>query len=627
MPLWHLQNGAGRYLDPRDIAVDDAGVIWVSQRGSYTSINSSVASVLRFGLDGTFLGSDQFICPGCVFSAAESVDVLPNGEVMVVGQGGQGGAVARYAPDGTRLMLAFTSTHFIDVHHDESGGVYARTPWVETIHRIDPIDGSTLWSRPGNVLVGLGDGVLVGSGVEVSSHDGSGALRWTRALSATPSSFLGYGRHEPGGATFLVREYQATGDCRVAPALVTLDDSGNVIKRRRACEASGPTRARGIDVRPGVGVLVDLDSALVARDPDGNVRWHLEGCAFCPPYAVGSVHHTPAILTADGGAWALRGAIAPGGSWLRASRIVRLDAAGAVALEVPIVDDLANSEAARLLEIPDGVIVLTTRPGSASVRWQRVQTDGSGSSGAITVPPTARSVRFQDAAVRADGGFTVAIRHTSGELCFNVCPPVYWLAVNIARDGSESWRFEPGTADTPMVVDDDGGVYIMSYDFTEGVAALQHVSAEGTPNRRFPIRGYATSAWDTQIHGPVDGRLLINRHGLLASVRLDGTGLVRRTGFPAVLAVAGRRTLILDYSDMSTVSLVDPATLVTIETLQAVGSGQAPSPDIGRWSLLANGLVYGVKSLLGPDDIYRATLARFDTGVSEPRPLFADGFE
>lgn len=58
-----------------------------------------------------------------------------------------------------------------------------------------------------------------------------------------------------------------------------------------------------LDVRPGVGVLVRTDKRLAAYSPQGELRWQASIDCDGVPY----LKRERAVLTPDGGAWALLG--------------------------------------------------------------------------------------------------------------------------------------------------------------------------------------------------------------------------------------------------------------------------------------------------------------------------------
>src|SRR5690606_24170498 len=129
--------------------LDQMGVIWVASQGPL--VGQQGAAVLRFGLDGTFLSSDYYLCDSCVTSTARALDLQEDGHVYATGSPG---FLGRYAPSGNREFVADFASGGSGLHldHDQQGAIYALVrssgdPEQE-VRRLDPDNGNELWARP-----------------------------------------------------------------------------------------------------------------------------------------------------------------------------------------------------------------------------------------------------------------------------------------------------------------------------------------------------------------------------------------------------------------------------------------------------------------------------------------------
>src|SRR3546814_6691017 len=116
--------------------------------------------------------------------------------------------------------------------------------------------------------------------------------------------------------------------CGLSPRLLSLDASGDEIVLAQPCLMPSSTFLGSVDAVPGVGVLVAAWNTLAAYSPDGVLRWSAATCEWCV-----DSEWMRAVLTADGGAWAITYAPLDVGYELK-----RHDPEGFVILSVPVTD-------------------------------------------------------------------------------------------------------------------------------------------------------------------------------------------------------------------------------------------------------------------------------------------------
>jgi len=631
--LWTVRNGDdGRYFGANDFLVDAHGVVWVASRGGLIGGGSNEAAVLRFRLDGSRAGEDYFLCSQCIANLTLGVAVLAAGDVIAVGGAGTGqpGFVARYAPDGTRryVNVGAPGVNYLEVVVDAQDRVYARSEEPPTIHRLDADDGHALWSRAGTTIAALPGGVLTttfeGPGnnqLNAIAYDPAGARTWTGSL-AVGSASAGAALADATGVTVPVQDWQPP-RCK-SPSLVRLDNTGAVVGSRQACITPGATYTQAISARADVGVLSDLQSGLVAHTPAGVETWRMPVCDACNVGASGTVHRTPAVLRADGGARAVRGTI--GTYWpATAEALERIDAAGNVVAATPLVASGVSSQRVRLLDsAPDAWVLL---PGNGRVDWQRVDNEGVViASGGIELPSGAFVTWVADARRTSDGGVTIALQHTVSEICFDPCFPVYSVVLRVKSHGDLAWIHEAPEPDGALLADDDGGAFHVHSDGTFSNNEMEHIDGNGNVGASIPLPGVLGGY--LQLAGPFGGRLLIASPTSIYAINRDGSELVARAGPASLLAGRADGVLIRDYAraDLEA-EWLDPSTLQTLAELDLASATDASPYAVGAWTALDSGEVYGLKNVMAADDQVRATVMRFTAPGGTSGWLFADGFE
>lgn len=628
--VWTVSNGGGRYFSGNDFAVDASDVIWVASRGGETG-NSNVAAVLRFRLDGVRLGEDLFLCGTCVYNATLGIGLLSGGDVVAVGAG-QLGFVARYAPDGTRRYLKFgePGVNHGDVVVDGQDRVYARSESpTYSLRRLDPEDGNVLWTRPGETLAAMPDGIVTtlvegpnNSQRTAVAYDAAGDRVWARVLASGNSDRIGAALADAGGVSLLLLTWLADQQCGRSPAVVRLDLAGMIVGMRKACATPGSTYARAVHAVKTVGVLSDLQSGLVAHTPSGKETWRLPVCNGCDPYGPATVHRTPAKLRADGGAWAVRGTITSYSPTAQA--IERLDALGRVVAAAPLmVTGIPNSSVV-LINSPDHAWALM--PQSGRLSWQRVANDGTVvANGSALLPIYAAYVSIADAKPNADGGFTVALRHSPGQICTNRCPPVYSVFLRTRPDGTEAWRHQPSLINGTGIVDRGGGAWHVRRDDASN-NEMQHISGEGMLAVPIALPGLVGQA--LKLAGPFRNRMFISTSNALFGVDTDGANLTTRSGEMALLGADAGGVLVREYFRHELeAQWLDPATLQSVNEFDLPSFTDTSTYSPGVWTVVDGAIAYGIKGVIGEDDLTRATLMRFNLPGASADVLFADGFE
>lgn len=652
--LWTVNSGDdNRYFDANDLAVDAVGVIWAVGRGGALG-DSNVASVLRFAQDGTRLSADTFLCAGCVASFGNSVDVLPDGDVVVAGASGtnQSGFFARYDATGQRQLLVEIEigARYKMVTHDADGNVYVLAETgagAETseVRRLDASTGAVLWTQNALDLVALTNGVAINrtstNAIEAVALDANGNVQWTHPLAHSAKALVSRGYRQAQRIEWLVQgDVAASTDCGTAPRLVSLDLAGGNVSERESCRMPAETRVRTIDAMSDVGVLVNLGYRLVAIAPDGEPRWQSETCALCVA-GIGYTRWDNAILSSDGGAWAVEATQQSegiGAAWSMA--IQRFDADGNLVSSTPFA--MASQywpNGVALVATPLQVIAMQPRFSpdlGGRVIWQRTRSDGSVAEVRDYAMPDSD---FEIAAVRdmADGGVSLMVR--SFVWCMVGCNPQYVSVLRLGSDGEELWRYTFAPDSFPAVAlnaDGSASAVLPSYSGnslphfrkidTNGLASadieLTGVTPSTTP-QRLSVAGVGQHLLRTDGGFPFHQDLwLIDPNGqVLASRSIDTYRTPTLTSSPF-------GDLFADWTaGAADAELFDRDSLDT-RVLFRFGNGSDPGSVPQSWRIADDGSVYAATAVYRQNGLRQATVARFSVpGSAATNLVFRDGFD
>lgn len=361
-----------------------------------------------------------------------------------------------------------------------------------------------------------------------------------------------------------------------------------------------------LDARTGAGALVGADDRLVALAPDGTVRWIASRCPGC-----GSSHWTHAILTDDGGAWALESAQESG-----TQRLVRLDAEGRLERSVPLEVALHPlHERHPLFGDSDHAIVLDGI--GHAVRWQRVDL-ASGQVEARTIVLSEGSFfRLADARPLPDGGVSVAFGSSCGDI--PVCPPPP-LAYSIARLDSEGallWHVAGGGA---AALDSQGGAHIIATGLDDS-KYLRRVTPAGEVRPGILLQGleYADRWPRVFVHGPHAGILALRVTSqphvtTFWSIDLAGHVLAtRRFDEDAYVLDDSPLGLVVRAFDTgpAVAQWLDPASLETRAYFHVLHEEAEGPAGFGAARLLRDGTLYGAIAVPGTGEVPDTVLARF----------------
>lgn len=630
--LWSVRNrDENRYLQPRDMLVDDAGVIWVASKGSLVDDSSRVAAVLRYDVQGTFLSGDYYRCKICVANSAEGLEQLANGDVVAVGtfEGGSGenrfGFFARYGADGQRELLIDTELYvgYLDVASDQDGALYVfakKFPQSE-VRRIDPDSGAVSWAVPAQDFVAAAHGIVVrrseAPGISVHGYDAAGTSLWDRVLVTEPGSVVSRGQRVDDRVEFLLQTHIAEPDCGLAPLLLSLDASGDETVLARPCLMPSSTFLNSVDALPGVGVLVAAWNQLAAYAPDGELRWSALTCEWCVDSG-----WERAVLTPDGGAWAIEYSWQGGGYGLK-----RLDSEGFVLLSVSVTFD---SGPYSLFATNERAIIV--QGDWHTVKWQRIDLDSGVLETRSHVLPGG-TFQFEFARLLADGGVTAALGPTSCDL---TCPPFphTYIVVKLAADGSLEWWTPQGVGFVGL--DGAGGANVIASNDPDSLQ-LRRVTPDGDV---LPDIALPTEIRNPRgVYGPHAGRLLLVWYNdpdytTFTSLDLDGNVLANRD--------LSRSTMVLDDSPLGLLATtepfnatsaqwIDPVSLETRARFRFAVAGATDEsthfyPD--SWHLLADGSVYGADAHFNAWRLTEPRLARFSSPGFVPTELiYRNGFD
>ncbi len=650
--MWAVNNGDDdRYFNASDFAVDALGVIWVAGSGGSLG-NSNVASVLRFAQDGARLSADTFLCADCVASLANSVDVLPDGDIVVGGASGsnQPGFFARYDATGQRQLLVDSeeNARYQYLTHDALGRVYVL---VETgtelseVRRLDASTGAVLWATEALDIVALDDGVAISrastSTIEAIALDANGNVQWTHPLASSAEAVVSRGYRQGQRIEWLVQgDAAANTDCGTAPRLVSLDLTGGNASDRESCRMPAETRAQTIDAMAEVGVLVNLGYRLAAIAADGRPRWQIETCALCIA-GIGYTRWDNAILSSDGGAWAVEATQQTAGitaAWSMA--IQRFDANGNLVASTPFSSASQYwPNGVELIDTPEQVIALQPRFSpelGGRVVWQRSRADGSVDEVHDYPMPDSD---FEIAAVRgmADGGVTLMVR--SFVWCMVGCNPQYVSILRLGSDGEELWRYTFTPDSFPAVAlnaDGSASAVLPSYS-GNSLPHFRKIDTNGLASADIELTGVTPSTTPQQLSVAGSGRHLLRtdggfpHHQDLWLIDANGQVLTSRsidTYRTPTLTSSPFGDLFADWNaGAADAELFDRDSLDT-RVLFRFGSGSDPGSVPQLWRVADDGSVYAATAVYRQSGLRQAAVARFSVpGSAATNLIFRDGFD
>lgn len=604
---------SGYYFSRGDLAVT-ADTIWFATTNG-GSFDDPSATLTRLDFDGKPLSSEVSSCHGCGGVEWTDLDASDNGPVFAVGNRRGRGFLQRYDAGGNPLSWsASEEAHgYSRLGHDGGGATYVLAGDMMqgyVVKRVDAGSGATLWSVPANDFVARASGVATirktPAGVEAAAFDMAGMPLWSRPLTVSDGGgFPAWSRPAYLGdeIELLVRDLASSDDpCATYPRLVRIDDAGTTTRFPLPCRPLPlPIAIGGLDARPGVGVLVNTFAQLVAFTPDGDLRWQVETCPWCSGYWGASLW-VAAILSADGGAWAVR--------WDRPSvalpdgqtRVQRFDASGTVVFDIASTAAAADNVQFRMLPGADDVVVL--RGDAARVlTWQRIGEDGSDrGSQRYAIPDD--SYQIQDARRLPDGGTSVLAQGYG--YCSVGCPPFFTTVLRLAADGTLLWRYQFPELYAPEVtaaLAADGRVaaVLPANPNIKDSLRMRMIDAHGNAGDDVSLTEVDLNVRSMHLLAAPDGRWLLSTYtddGEMSYWLLDDSGHVgieRRNGpfaYQLQATAAGYLATESTSANTSGAVLLDPITLAASARPYS-GSGRGPN----RWFLVDDGSLYGAIAL------------------------------
>jgi hypothetical protein len=362
-----------------------------------------------------------------------------------------------------------------------------------------------------------------------------------------------------------------------------------------------PIEIGDLDARPGVGVLVNAFAQLAAFTPDGDLRWQIETCPWCSGYWGASLW-VAAILSADGGAWAVRwdrpSAALPDGQ----TQVQRFDASGTTVFD--IASTAAAGDNAQFRVLPGAGDVVVLRGGGREVlTWQRIGEDGSDRGSRRHAIPD-DSYHIKDARRLPDGGTSVLAQGYG--YCGVGCPPFYTTVLRLAADGTLLWRYQFPELYAPevtaaMAADGRVAAVLPANPNINSPLRMRMIDAHGNASDDVPLTEVDFNVDSGHLLAAPDGRWLLSTYaddGEISYWLIDDSGHVgveRRNGpFAYELQATALGYLASESISADTLGavLLDPVTLAT-SARPYNGSGAGPN----RWRLLDDGSLYGAISL------------------------------
>jgi hypothetical protein len=374
-----------------------------------------------------------------------------------------------------------------------------------------------------------------------------------------------------------------------------------------AMTSCGRDGGYALDVLPGVGALVRVDDRLTAYSPRGDLRWQASLDCNDPL----TVRWERAVLTPDGGAWALTWGPAYGEHTL-----YRLDPRGQVSASVALTFAAEIGGIMALSGDDAGVVVVHV--SYDTIGWRRYDL-ASGTVEALDHQvdeiPYYRT-RYETKAL-ADGGLGLEFGDSICELA--ACPPPFLthLVASLASDGELRWVVAGGAGIAHF--DAQGEAWIVGFEVGVWVPQFLHsVTPAGEIGPDIPLMG--VSGWIRGFYGPHAGRLLVHTSDLnrdyLWSIDAAGNLLASReleNGFFLVLDDAERDLVVFEYDGDRECALRIDALSLQETACYRLDEMAEPYTVLHGSRLLDDGTLYATFAAPGNGEDARIILARFDT--------------
>lgn len=522
---------------------DDSGTTWLAGSGGLRGMpdGDRVAAVRRFDASGTLLSLDTFRCPQCSQSRATAIDLLPDGEAVVVGRSGEGepGFVAFYHADGTRRLRLDTppGSGYDRLVHDELGTIYAFSASDSRVVALGR-DGSVLWQREGADMAALDQGVLVSQpfprragALGVDAYSASGQLRWSRQIESSDGLRAGGARWDNGRITLLAQIQRSDSGCGIAPHVISLNSQGAVLDDLRACSMPVIRSISSTSANPLGGIIGNLQGTLVQLSPDAQRRWQYPACPAC--VADDSTLAGASHVYADGSAWIALARSAPSALGLRRA-LLRIGADGSVLSETEFPAIARTTmHAGVLLADADRAIDIAAHAGG--LRWSRVSAAGVlQETRSIGLPGSSDTVDLLDSRLWPDGSVSLVTSRRNFLGCQTSppspvsCTPALTTLLRLDADGSERWRVELGLGWPYVGINADGSSLAFSVASQQPVRA-RPIDANGTAAATLDV-GTLSSDFSFAGMGPVRGRYLISTGSDLYLLDSQAAILAKRPG-------------------------------------------------------------------------------------------------
>lgn len=647
VPLWSYRNGDGnRYLlRGGGAALGADGYLWLAGAGgAYKDPDGPrVASVRRLDLQGQLLTLHTFLCATCSESAATAIDVLPDGEIVVVGRSGDNepGFIAFYRSNGAPRLRLDTApgVGYDRLAHDASGNIYAYSERDERVVALNR-DGSVRWQREGGDMSALADGVLVSQrfprragALIVDAVAADGQLRWSRQIEASDGIRAGGAVVAADGSIGVLAQINRSDDgCGIAPRVITLDVGGTPLTSVRGCAANTMASIRHSATAPGAGAAVVLQDRLLRLTPDAQPFWQFPACPLC----VSSDRYPLRSHVSDDGSLWLVQTRTPAPSNVHAQRFVsRLAADGSLLGDAEIPADALSFYGSHLLADAGRAILLSAHP--AGLRWTRVTAPMQVSSQVLALPGRFDTVIVTNARLWPDGSSSVAVSRAFTLACLGsppspLCVPPSYTVLRINADGSERWRAELGQDWTFNGFNDDGSTLSLRNRFREPAAEPVRTRRIGSDGSLGPLSDFSAipAHFGLSGSGPVHGRYLIGSSDALHLLDAHGQVLTSRPNddFACCTILSQGDHGFLVSSQTYDAALVSDEDLSIRALFDFDGESYSVyGSTVPQWQLLADGSIYVTRTYSA--HLQRpASLTRFAIpGTAAADRIFLDRFD
>ena len=643
---WRFYNGLDNQylLKNAGVAFDPgSGTVWLAGSGGLRLApdGNRVAAVRRFGANGTMLTLHTFLCSSCSESRATAIDILPDGEVVVVGRSGPGepGFVAFYRADGAVRLRVDTppGIGYDRLAHDADGAIYA---FSRADNRVVALarDGSVLWQRDGADMAALEHGVLISQpfprrpgALAVDAVGAGGQLLWTRQIEASDGLRVGGARWADGKITLLAQINRDEADCGMSAHLITLDSDGTLLSDRRRCSVAITREVSGTSADAAGGILVRLGSNLMQLSPDARRRWQYPQCPLCADSDSGSpigMH-----LYADGSAWVTPSKWVPAVSGIR-RYFRRLGADGSTLSETEMPAS-GGGVGHRSVLLADADRAIDISAHAVGLRWSRVSAAGVLlESREVSLPGSSDNVQFFNSRLWPDGSVSLLVSRRNSRGCQISppspisCTPSLTTLVRLNANGSERWRVELGQ-DWPLIgFNDDGSSLAFSNAFEQAPRSMR-IAADGSAGPAQPIGGLAYDGWFA-VAGPARGKYLLATLAMqyLTDDRANVLATRPSSSDACCIPLAAGEYGFLMASDSADAALLSPDDLSLTARFDMDGAPDIYLPfDSTFWHLLDDGSIYTSASRTG-DYPLGGRLSRFAVpGSPAHDQVFIDRFD